>query len=326
MEPKQGTGEVKANTKLPDVIVLGSDLTDGNGSSIRQLSQGAGDDVISPSMLCEHPPEIQEERVALDEHASKRNRRNAAQRMLWQQTLLSPRSPKKKKQERKSTDSTGAYDTVWICAECKEAECMIQPNADQFIICDGPCNRLFHYPCAGLLELPANDQNWFCKDCTNHQHLCALCQEYGMDNEDVFPCRKERCGLFFHEACLSMYNVEVTMVKQGVKMSATNNDGAPTPLTIALTAVNGDESNNVHKPELEDIADIDPIEPTYSPVFTCPAHWCWTCTQTIHEENEKDEDDVKGKSKKRKRGKRRGKSSLQVAFQAKTETRLFVCD
>ena len=98
--------------------------------------------------------------------------------------------------QKKVEDAEEEFKMAWICCECKEAECMMHPDADQLLICEGPCRRLFHYPCAGLAQPPAEDEAYICHDCRNGKHLCALCQSYGTDNEDVFPCRDPKCRPF----------------------------------------------------------------------------------------------------------------------------------
>jgi hypothetical protein len=121
------------------------------------------------------------------------------------------KSPQKKK---KVIDPEEEFASFWICSECKEAECMMKPEADTLLICEGACRRLFHYPCAGLAELPAEEEKYVCADCTGNKHACSICHHYGIDNEDVFCCSKDGCGLFFHESCLSMQNVEVRRTQQ----------------------------------------------------------------------------------------------------------------
>jgi hypothetical protein len=243
--------------------------------------------------IVEQPPA--EQKVKIEEQAGD----------LAAQPVKSKKTPTKAKQV-----DANEFDAAWICTECKEAECMIQPSAYDFLICDGKCNRLFHYPCAGLTELPASDEDWLCKDCTNQQHQCSLCQEYGKDDEDVFLCRKDKCGLFFHESCLSMHNVEVTMIKhEKPKIKAE---------TISETA-----SPIEQEP---DDGELDLAEIIYAPVFTCPAHCCWTCTQEIPREEEKEDGATESRSKKKRGKKKKTKSPLEVAFMSKTEIRLFVSE
>ena len=207
--------------------------------------------------------------------------------------------PKKKKAS-KTLSAEAEFDTVWICVECKEAECMMQTDADALLICEGPCARGFHYPCAGLAALPKSDEPWICKDCLQQQHLCSLCQEYGKDGEDVFKCRKDNCGLFFHEACLSMHQVEIEM--QPATEHPVKVDGETPPSKI-------DSS----------IAEEEKVVP----VFTCPSHCCWTCTQTAPKMGGDETADPQKTKKKGKKGKKK-LSPLEQAFKAKPESRLFV--
>uniref|UniRef100_A0A7S4EMD7 PHD-type domain-containing protein n=1 Tax=Pseudo-nitzschia australis TaxID=44445 RepID=A0A7S4EMD7_9STRA len=52
-------------------------------------------------------------------------------------------------------------DMAWICAECKEAECGLVGADDSadLLLCDGPCHRIFHIPCAGLTAAPSTDDD-----------------------------------------------------------------------------------------------------------------------------------------------------------------------
>lgn len=219
-------------------------------------------------------------------------------------------TPKKKKKKSVNDD-----DMQWICGECKEAECMIRPDTSEFLICDGRCERVFHYPCAGLNELPPADEDWVCKDCANGRHQCALCQEYGNDDEDVFLCSKGGCGLFFHLSCLELEGVEVKMVPK--EDQATSTPATPTTITTS------DDSSNNDDGDAEGATTSN-----LKPVFTCPAHNCWTCTQNdmIQKERSKAEAERKAAAAeangKKKKGKRKKKKS--TIFQQKTETRLYV--
>lgn len=180
---------------------------------------------------------------------------------------------------------------AWICAECREAECLMNPEAEQLLVCEGPCIRVFHYPCAGLLQMPGQDETYICKECTEMRHACSLCKEYGIDHKEVFKCSKQKCGLFFHEACLSMKNVEINVV----------------PL-----------ANPASIPE-------SPPSEGSKLIFTCPAHSCWTCTQW---DLKKEEDDQAIEAAApQKRGKSRGKKkkqSLPGFFSSKKEATLVV--
>jgi hypothetical protein len=63
-------------------------------------------------------------------------------------------------------------------------------------------------------------------------------------------------------------------------------------------------------------------EATTVPVFTCPAHACWTCTQK--DAKEKEEQEEKANTTPKGGKKRKSKKKKQSIFQCKTETRLFV--
>jgi len=125
---------------------------------------------------------------------------------------------KKKKGEKKKADKKADERSdlafTWICAECREAECVLDPYSP-LILCDGPCDRPFHPRCANLARLPPDDSPWFCVDCTSGRHACAACGEYGRDGVDVHGCDARGCGLFYHENCLGMYeDVDVVLVEE----------------------------------------------------------------------------------------------------------------
>ena len=193
-------------------------------------------------------------------------------------------TPQKKAKKRKQAkDAEKEHESDWICSECREAECMMKPEAEHLIICEGRCKRLFHYPCAGLNELPKEEESYICQDCTKGQHACCICKEYGKDDEDVFCCKKDLCGLFFHEGCLEMHGVEVQLVE----------------------------------------ADDDKPE---SRVFICPAHSCWTCSQSDRRQQEKDAAMEASRETEKKTGKKRKKKAKGVssAFSSKSESKIHV--
>jgi hypothetical protein len=207
-------------------------------------------------------------------------------------------SPQKSKRGRpKKADSKGdaelEFQTSWICAECKEAECLIKPEAEQLIVCEGPCHRLFHYPCANLTELPAEDVDFYCQECNSKRHRCAFCQDSGEDDIDVFRCCRPNCGLFFHEACLVMQNIDVNSVSSASEKAS----------------VVGSESQLM--------AETPEDEERPLPQFTCPAHSCWTCTQenAIKEEQKYREMKVTLSTS----GKKRAKRTNVSCFDQKTE-------
>jgi hypothetical protein len=160
--------------------------------------------------------------------------------------------PKKQKKSSapEAKDAESEFEMTWICAECREAECTIQPDVSDLLICDGVCRRVFHFPCVGLSALPPTNEPFLCTDCAHQKHACAICSNYGYDNEDVFQCSKQSCGLFYHESWLSMQNVDMYF---------------------------GAER---HSQPPDHIALPNP------PRFVCPAHNCWTCTQVEMREQE----------------------------------------
>jgi len=190
-----------------------------------------------------------------------------------------------------STDN----EMLWICEECREAECTEDPDA-VLMICDGSCKRAFHNHCCGINANAAESEDlWVCSDCMNKKHRCALCQEYGTDDEDVFLCDKKGCGMFFHESCLRMQNIDVRLV-------AIDNASAEQK---EITPTNDDESDAKTRP-----------------VFICPAHSCWTCTEDYIPED--GEENGKGKSTKN-RGKRRKQANSKGNFLSKKDGLLFRC-
>ena len=207
-----------------------------------------------------------------------------------------PKRKRSSQKKEKVIDPEEEFASFWICSECKEAECMMKPEADQLLICEGACRRLFHYPCAGLTELPAEDEKYVCADCKGLKHACSICHHYGIDNEDVFCCSKDGCGLFFHESCLAMRNVEVrrTQRQQQEEVAIVDESASDSP----EKGTNGSSGGGACQ-------------------FICPAHNCWSCTQ--QDTQEKEEADKASPKKKGKKKKSRG-----GAFDNKTESRIVV--
>lgn len=279
-------------------------------STTQQSSQGVADventEQIPPKMNvapndsgAEVTSVLQEDPGSFTTVSNKRKRRPAVDRGLYvatEQTRKSavPRNPKKKR-----VDTEAEFETVWICVECKEAECIMKPDATQLLVCDGLCRRLFHYPCAGLEKLPAEDEDFICEDCANNRHTCAICSNYGTDNCDVFKCSKGTCGLFFHLSCLAMQNVDVENYGTAVE-SCDNED-----IGMMIAA-----SSSV----------------ALKARFVCPAHCCWTCTQTDLKERETNESNTTStdtfNAKRGGKGKKKPKPSS--SFETKTERFLTV--
>ena len=200
--------------------------------------------------------------------------------------------PKTTKKQKKVETTEEEFKTAWICCECKEAECMMHPDADTLLICEGTCRRLFHYPCAGLSKPPTEEESYICQDCRKGQHICALCQSYGIDNEDVFACCATKCGLYYHEACLQMRDVEVKLVPP------------------STTAADNGQANAVQEGSSEGTR-------KFRREFKCPAHCCWTCTQKDMVEKERKEAAESRKAEKKK-GRKKSKPA-SAAFGQKPE-------
>mmetsp|Transcript_6372 Transcript_6372/g.13412 ORF Transcript_6372/g.13412 Transcript_6372/m.13412 type:complete len:774 (-) Transcript_6372:503-2824(-) len=199
---------------------------------------------------------------------------------------------KKTKKTKKEKDEEKELEFIWICTECREAECIDDPNAP-LIMCDGKCNRPFHPPCANLLALPPEDVPWLCGDCLQNRHQCAVCKEYGEDDIDVFCCDAKGCGLFYHQNCLDVYNVHVDIVEE----------------EVVVKGEHSSESGGEEKKECNDdnIMDVDMNTKIISrPKFKCPAHQCWTCADDIPPPKMDDEVEAAEQSSGKKKGKKRG--------------------
>ena len=244
----------------------------------------------------------------------------------------SKKTNKAKKAKSDISNTNGDYEQVpdkgdimntWICAACGEADCLIDRDAD-LLICEGTCGRAFHMPCANVKTPPLKEEKWICQDCTTGRQQCVVCHEFGQDGVDVFNCGKKGCGLFYHEHCLSTYDVDVKVVS---------------------TVESVDENGNVidHSEGYDSLKDGDEAVVRTRPKFTCPAHQCWTCSGGIPPDDVPPESveasDVqctvvpdtetisnKGRGKgKRRKSKGKVNHPLSNSFQSKNET-LFVSD
>ena len=190
----------------------------------------------------------------------------------------------------------------WICMECKEAEAALDENS-VLVLCEGSCNRPFHLICVGLQKVPSQD--WKCADCMAARHVCSICQEYGMDFLDVFPCKKKGCGLFYHESCLSMVHVDIKHVQRGatngeMQVFETTNENGRTAVAHQVNHIN--------------------LPSETIPEFKCPAHRCWTCTEDMVLKDGENDDDapvIASGGKKKGRGKKTRKPK-DNAFGVKT--------
>ena len=270
MDRKRGRPESEPNTMSTSVA------TDSMGAN----ENGAGLSKCGHGVASAGTKDLGIDLMEMQSSGNKRKRENN-KLTLEAKPAANGTKPKKAKSSRR----TDVLDFTWICTECNEAECDANPDAE-LILCEGGCHRPFHYPCANLPAAPPSEERWICEDCQKGRHRCAFCEEYGADNEDVFCCDKENCGLFFHESCLSMRNVEIQLTERGAEEDI---DG---------------EAGVVGKPH-----------------FICPAHSCWTCTEDYvpPEEDIDDEADTKKKGKGRKK-----KSKVSSSFAMKRDAVLFV--
>jgi hypothetical protein len=216
----------------------------------------------------------------------------------------------KKKRSQSKTKKDAAIDMIWICTECREAECAIDPESP-LLVCEGSCMRPFHYPCAGLHTVPNDNEKWICSDCERNIHMCCVCHQYGDDNVDVYKCEKKECGLFFHEACLSMYDhVQVEILGR-------NDTNSPSEAFENAEEIHNNNDDDVQGSQIG-AKHVPGIK------FTCPAHFCWTCCGgfppissddpniNVSDDNH-NEPNKKGKRKK-------NKNVMSSAFQEKKET------
>lgn len=64
----------------------------------------------------------------------------------------------------------------WICCKCGQLE---DEFGSELVVCDGICLRTFHSNC--LQETIAENQEWYCNECTLSQHQCFICKDIGYD-------------------------------------------------------------------------------------------------------------------------------------------------
>jgi len=271
---------------------IGADSTKKEGpvSTTMDVNGGNKADASSKSAadsLGQDPSTVSTETQSSD---SKRKRENGETSSdVKPQSKPVPTGGKAKKAK---SSRPNVLDFTWICTECNEAECDANPEAD-LLLCEGGCHRPFHYTCANLSSMPPSDEKWVCEDCQKGRHRCVLCEEYGTDNEEVYCCNKEDCGLFFHESCLSMQNVEIQLAESSTSSAAEDED------------LDGEPSI------------------TSKPHFICPAHSCWACTEDYVPPEDEDEDDTADKKKKGK-GRKKKTTKVSNSFAMKRDHILYV--
>lgn len=324
--PQDGLVDENESMKVDDsvddavVVVVDGGVEGNNNTSVddeNTITQDTDTEgSINKSPLCKR------QKMSSDSTTPKQNgvsENTTAQKSISATMLSSSNDDAKSKKKSATSKQQDKEDMAWICADCKEAECCLvtSQSSDQndsegdssFLICDGPCHRIFHVPCAGLNQLPPSDEDWFCKDCLRKEHACACCQLPGVDNVDVFPCQDELCGLFFHEACLETHQVEYSYHKAPPSPAVNNNQS---PSTTVQKADN-DETKGDNDDDEDEVIQV--------PIFICPAHHCWTCTQKDMVQLEKDED-TRAQKESNNRNKKR-KKKKQSIFQSKNG-RLYV--
>eukprot|EP00551_Chaetoceros_affinis_P010393 CAMPEP_0203685310 /NCGR_PEP_ID=MMETSP0090-20130426/48480_1 /ASSEMBLY_ACC=CAM_ASM_001088 /TAXON_ID=426623 /ORGANISM="Chaetoceros affinis, Strain CCMP159" /LENGTH=783 /DNA_ID=CAMNT_0050554499 /DNA_START=156 /DNA_END=2504 /DNA_ORIENTATION=+ len=266
----------------------------------------------------------------------------------------------KSKKKRKKEKEDASLQFTWICVECKEAECVTHPDSP-LLVCEGPCRRPFHYPCAGLPSIPPADEQWICSDCLSSRHMCCVCNQYGDDGVDVYKCDKKDCGLFYHEACLNMYDVDVQVVnvlnnETSSASTANANDNntknmkhGPTEETEnAIEQEQArDEAANESSLAIAKITEAStmlestlPKKVTSRPKFVCPAHSCWTCSGgpppsdqypscdgncVSNNSGNGISNDQQQNKKKKEAKKKQKKSTIDAAFCEKKDKGLFRC-
>ena len=202
---------------------------------------------------------------------------------------ISRQVPKSEPPSKQKKDAVGpVLDLLWICSVCREAECMMDPSS-VLLVCDGVCSRTFHVACAGLKEEPPED-TWFCEDCQRKKHNCEVCHEFGIDDVDVFNCDKKNCGLFYHEACLNMYNIDVELVEKTITVklqddTSTNkemfcHDSFDSEINgLGVSPVEDFSSSEIKSSIVQSVDGKQVVQKVFSrPKFACPAHSCWTCS------------------------------------------------
>lgn len=267
--------------KIMNAPVLAKKLDGVNGSSIQEPNPDP-----SGTTSSDQPTEM----IAAKENETTKRTTTQVPKPTKVATNSKPSAKKTKKT--KGKEETSDLEFTWICTECREAECLDDPDA-VLLICEGLCNRPFHPTCANLLSPPPDNETWICQDCEQGRHQCAACHNYGQDDVDVYCCNAKNCGLFFHEACLSMYNVDVQVVEEEQYAD-------------------------------DDTADLQERTIVSMPMFKCPAHSCFTCQDDIPMLPSAVEDS--NSSNKTKRGSKKQKSGTFSSMWGRKKERLFVSD
>jgi ribosomal protein S19E (S16A) len=82
------------------------------------------------------------------------------------------------KDKKDKDDGTTDYND-WKCTICGMVEDI---KGTQLLLCDGPCRRSYHEGCLQSSNItPADEEEWWCLDCTEGCHPCFICGAKGQD-------------------------------------------------------------------------------------------------------------------------------------------------
>jgi hypothetical protein len=133
----------------------------------------------------------------------------------------------------------------WLCTICMNFQA---PDFSELLLCDGGCLRSFHLGCLGFKREELSKGRWYCEECTNKVHTCAICGDRGPDDDvegnGVFRCSVLKCGKYYHIKCLQQSNYQYR-----INEKITSKD------------------------------DSDDISDTYTWSIRCPRHYCDVCDE-----------------------------------------------
>jgi hypothetical protein len=81
--------------------------------------------------------------------------------------------------DKKEKDDGATDYNDWKCTICGMVEDI---KGTQLLLCDGPCRRSYHEGCLESSYItPADEEEWWCLDCTEGCHPCFICGTKGQD-------------------------------------------------------------------------------------------------------------------------------------------------
>lgn len=116
-----------------------------------------------------------------------------------------------------------------VCMKCYEK---IEESSDG-ILCSGACLQYYHQKCIDGLK-PESVEGWKCAECTSGIHSCSICST---PDESVEKCSDEKCGHYYHRACL----------KKSYPHKENKDGGFTCPLHFCLTCHNQHDEDNVYR-------------------------------------------------------------------------------